>query len=78
MLNQSGFYRDKTMADKLMYILNTDAKNYLFCRLQLAVKTFGHSAYCPTNQKLLDKTINKKNRYHTTLGTCVINSPLAP
>ena len=27
--------RDKTMADKQLYIPNDDAQNYLFCRLQL-------------------------------------------
>ena len=34
--------RDKTMADKLMYKPNDDTQNYLFCRLQLVVETFGH------------------------------------
>ena len=29
--------RDKTMADKLMYIPNDDKQNYPFCRLQLVV-----------------------------------------
>ena len=27
--------RDKTMADKLMYISNVEAQNYPFCRLKL-------------------------------------------
>ncbi len=31
------------MADKLMYIPNNNKQNYFFCRLQLVVKTFGHS-----------------------------------
>ena len=35
--------REKTMADKLIYIPNNDAQNYPFCRLQLVVETFGHS-----------------------------------
>ena len=34
---------DETMADKLMYISNDDTQNYPFCRLQLAVETFGQS-----------------------------------
>ena len=34
---------DKTMVDKLMYILNDDAQNYPFCRFQLLVETFGDS-----------------------------------
>ena len=36
-------YRDKTMADKLMYIPNDDAQNNPFCRLLLVVVMFGHS-----------------------------------
>ena len=35
--------KDKTMADRLMYIHNDDTQNHPFCRLQLMVKTFGHS-----------------------------------
>ena len=31
------------MADTLMYIPNDDTQNYPLCRLQLVVKTFGHS-----------------------------------
>ena len=32
-----GIYRDKTIADELLYIHNDDTHNYLFCRLQLGV-----------------------------------------
>ena len=32
----------KTMADKLMYILNDNTQNYPFCRLRLVVETFKH------------------------------------
>ena len=32
------FYRDKTMGDKMMYILNDDTQNYPFCRLKLVVE----------------------------------------
>ena len=31
--------RDKTMADKLMYIPNDDTNNYPFCRLKLLVQS---------------------------------------
>ena len=43
LLDQSKIYRYKTMTNKLMYISNDDSQNYPFCRLQLVVKTFGHS-----------------------------------
>ena len=39
----SGIYKDKTMADKLVYILNDDTQNYPFCRSQLMCEKFGHS-----------------------------------
>ena len=42
-------HRDKTMADKWMYIPSHDKQNYPFCRLQFVDETFGHSAYW-TNQ----------------------------
>ena len=32
-----------TMTDKLLNIPNDDAQNYLFCKIKLLVKTFGHS-----------------------------------
>ena len=35
--------RDKTMADKLMYIPNYNTQNYPLCRLQFVIETFGHS-----------------------------------
>ena len=42
--NKPGNYRDKTMADKLMYITNdgSDTQNKPLCILQLVVETFGH------------------------------------
>ena len=43
LLDQSKIYRDKTVANKLMYISNDDTQNYPFCRLKLVVETFGHS-----------------------------------
>ena len=39
----SGIWRDKTIADKLMYIPNDDTQNYFICRLWLVFLTFGHS-----------------------------------
>ena len=33
-----GILRDKTMKDKLMYILNYDAQNYPFCTTKLFVE----------------------------------------
>ena len=40
--------RDKTMADKFMYIINDNTQNYPFCRLHFVVKTFGHLMNQPT------------------------------
>ena len=37
-----GNTRDKTMADKLMYIANDNKQNYQFCKLQLVFEMFGH------------------------------------
>ena len=36
----SGIYRDKTMANTLMYNPNVDIQNYPFCRFQLVVEMF--------------------------------------
>ena len=35
---------DMTMADKLTHNLNANTQNYPSCRLQIEIKTFGHSA----------------------------------
>ena len=63
--------RDKTIADKLMYIPNADTQNYPCCRLQLVVETHQH----PTkwaNQlkvpKVLFKPTNKKTFLKKLLG----------
>ena len=37
-----GDAKDKTMADKLMRILNDDTQSYHFSRLQLVFETFRH------------------------------------
>ena len=36
--DKAGIYRDKTMADKLMYIPNDGTQNYIYFRLQLVVE----------------------------------------
>ena len=38
-----GILRNKTMADKLLYIPNYDTQNEPFCILQFVVETFGNS-----------------------------------
>ena len=51
-LSVPGTYRDKTMADKLIYIPNNNTQNYPFCRLKLVFETFKHSTqyhYIPNN-----------------------------
>ena len=57
-----------------MYSPNDDTQNYLFCRLQLMVETFGHLMNQPNifhqqSPKLLGQHIRK--RYYKTLGTSV-------
>ena len=48
------------MDDKLMYIPNDDIQNYTFCRLELAIETFGHLNNEPTNQIQVVELTNKK------------------
>ena len=45
--------RDKTMADKLMYISNDDTQNYPFYRLQLVLKHLYTKLNEPTIQNLI-------------------------
>ena len=57
--------RDKTMADKLMYITNGDTQNYPFCRLKLVVETFEYSTLWNNQSKFTEdpkvvKPTNKK------------------
>ena len=40
---EPGIYRDKTIADNLMYILNDDTLYNTFNRLNLLVETFENS-----------------------------------
>ena len=55
-------FRDKTMANKLMYIPNEDTQNNPFCRLILEFETFGHFNKEPTNQKSIkDPKVTEKN-----------------
>ena len=37
--NSPVTWRDKPIADKLMYIPKDDAQNYLFCRLKLVIES---------------------------------------
>ena len=48
-----GIKSDKTLADKLMYILNYNTQNYPFCRLQLRLKSLDTQLNKPTNKNLL-------------------------
>ena len=70
------------MVDKMMYIPNDVIQDCLFCRLQLVVETMNNQLNKTTNQnsikspKLLSQ--RKRKRYHKTLGTKVINSPMFP
>ena len=62
--------RDKTMADKLMYIPNDDTNNYPFCRLKLVVETFEYTTEStnqksPKSSKMLSQWIRKP--YYVTL-----------
>ena len=62
------------MADKLMYIPNSDTQNYPYCRLQLVADGL-------TNQNIT-KVPNffklAKKRHNNTLGIIVINSQMSP
>ena len=67
--------RDKTIADKLMYIPNHDTQNYPFYRSYLHMNTQLND---PTNQNSIKvpKVIKPTKRKH--LGIRVINSQLTP
>ena len=72
----SGILRDKTIADKLMYIPNDDIQNYPFFRILLVAQL-----NIPTNQNSNSQIVFKqriKQRYYKTLGTSAINSPISP
>ncbi len=64
------------MANKLMYILNDNTQNYLFCSLKLVAETFELNTQLneSTNQnsRLLSQLIRK--HYHENLETSVRNS----
>ena len=51
--------RDKTMDEKLMYILNDDNQNYPFCILQLVV-------WLPTNEPTNENSIQVPKVVKTT------------
>ena len=54
--------RNKTMANKLMYIPTDDAQNYPFGRLQLLVEPFEHSTYW-TNSMKVPKVVRQTHLY---------------
>ena len=76
--NKPGIYRDKTMANKLLYIHNYDIQNYPFCKLKLGFRTFEYFMNQPIKKsaKLLRQQIRK--RYCKTLGTSVIKKAHCP
>ena len=47
----AGISRDKTMADKLMYIPIDDTQNYSLCTLELVIETFNTKLNELANQK---------------------------
>ena len=52
------------MANRLMYIPNDATQNYLFCRLELVVETFGHLTLWTkkTNRIKAPKFIKQTNK----------------
>ena len=50
------------MDDKLMYIPNDDAQNYLLCRFKLAVEKFGHVMNQPKKFKKIPKVVESTNK----------------
>ena len=50
------------MADKFIYISNDDTQNYLFCRLQLVVKTFGLNKPTKQNSIKVPKVFKPTNK----------------
>ena len=67
---EAGILRDKTMADKFMYIPNDDTQNYPFRRLQLVVETFRHSTKYINQSNLIGWFI--KSSVHTFLPLILI------
>ena len=65
----TGNYRDKTMADTLMYIPNDDTHNYTLSKFKLVLKTQLNE---PTNQnslqspKLLSQRIRQRFFFYKT------------
>ena len=63
------------MAEQLMYIPNVDSQNYLFCRLQLVVKTLEHS----TKHLKFNKSLQscQANKYEVIIKLLGLYSPLS-
>ena len=71
---------NKRMMDKLMYIPNNITQNYPFCKFQLVVERLDTHINKPTNKKVSPTFLCQpiRKRYHKTLWTNVINSPMPP
>ena len=65
-----GIKSNKTLADKLMHILNYNTQNYPFCRLQLRLKNLDTYLNKPTNKNLI--------KVLKVVKTSVINSLMNP
>ena len=62
--------RDKTMADKYMYISNDDKQNYHFCRLLVDTASF--------NEPIKSCKYLKLCYYYKVLVLLKFNSPMSP
>ena len=72
--------RDKTMADKLMYIPNDDSQNYPICKLKLVVETLNTELNKSTNQKSLKspKLLSQRIEESVIIKLWGTNSPFPP
>ena len=67
--------RDKTIADKLLYINYNETQNFPFSRLQLVVKLLDSTLWVKIQ---VPKVVEQTNNKYKTLGTSAINSPMSP
>ena len=66
------------MAINLMYIHDDDTPNYPFCRLQLVVKTFGHTTKEATNQNSIKVSKVGNPRRNVIIGLWGLKSQKYP
>ena len=57
-----GILREKTMADKLIYIPNDDTQNYPLCRLQFVVETLATQLNLPNKSIKVTKICKLTNK----------------